>query len=348
MENNKREVVISKLKKLAIDLKNGTSYSVDYLLSPEVNETLSEKGIKIRKVFSPLLRLIYGFKTDYKLVIDSREEIKENDNGTIFVVNHRQSDDIVLGAKAIAESGYFVFGNKYLSFDTQNGLGLWAYGMILVDRDNELSRQSTYEKMKYVLKNKGNVIIYPEGYWNLDDNGLGSKKHGPDDHNSENWLMQDFNLGSIRLAQETGANIVPTVLHYDEFKGKKCYAKRGKALTISKDDNIIVKKDELKEIMQIMYYDLMEKYSSYTRAELEVNGKTLKEKWGELKKELVAACDIKKTEYRLDLDDEKSIGKAKVVNPVVTNEEVFEHLDKITYNKDNAFLLSKKLTGRRK
>ena len=130
MKNNGREVAIGKLKKLAIDIKNGTSYSVDYLLSPEVNETLSKKGIKIRKAFSPLLRLIYGFKTDYKLVIDSREEIKENDKGTIFVVNHRQSDDIVLGAKAIAESGYFVFGNKYLSLDTQNGLGLWAYGMM--------------------------------------------------------------------------------------------------------------------------------------------------------------------------------------------------------------------------
>ena len=44
-----------------------------------------------------------------------------------------------------------LFDNKYLVYDTTNGLGLWANGMILLDRSDKQSRQVTYDKMKYVL-----------------------------------------------------------------------------------------------------------------------------------------------------------------------------------------------------
>lgn len=62
------------------------------------------------------------------------------------------------------------------------------------------------------------AIIYPEGYWNLCDEGQRTKKCGADGRKSDNWIMQDFNLGIFRLAKETGCEIVPTVLHYDETK----------------------------------------------------------------------------------------------------------------------------------
>lgn len=342
MKQSKIEV----LKKLKNDIINGTSHCVDYLLSEETEKTISIKGIKIRKVFSPFLRMVYLTQTKYKLKKDDDcKKIKTN-KGKIFVLNHRQADDIVLGANAIGESGYIVFGNKDLALNTTNGLGLWAYGMILLDRDNPVSRKSTYEKMKYVIENGGNIIIYPEGYWNLNDNGKRDERHDADDHNSENWLIQDINVGAIRLAKETGSPIIPIILHYDEFKRKMCYSKKGTPLYVNSNDNIFEKKQELLEKMYLMYYELMEKYSSYDRKSLETNGKTLKEQWEILKQELIADCDIKKINYKLDLDDEKLIGKAKVVNPITTNEEVFEHLDNLNFNKNNVFLLNKKFTGR--
>ena len=165
---NKKELLID----LKNDIKNGTSHSVSYLLSNGVEDTLSKYGIKIRKIFAPLLRLIYKTQTDYKLVKESSPKKEQLEKGKVFVINHRQADDIVLGANAVGESGYVVFGNKYLALETTNGLGLWAYGMILLDRDDDINRNSTYEKMKYIIENGGNIIIYPEGYWNLDDNGL--------------------------------------------------------------------------------------------------------------------------------------------------------------------------------
>ena len=184
------------LKKIKKDILNWTSFSVAFLLSPELEQSLSAKGIKIRKIFAPLLRTVYLTQTKYKLVKSNKKHKIRTSKGKIFVVNHRQSDDIVLGANAIGESGYFVFGNKYLALDTTNGLGLWAYGMILHDRDNPEYRKQTYAKMKYVIEHGGNIIIYPEGYWNLDDNGLADERHKADDHNSENWLIQDLNIGA--------------------------------------------------------------------------------------------------------------------------------------------------------
>ena len=338
----KKDVLIQ----LKRDLKNGTSKSVSYLLNEEVEKTLSEKGITIRKVFAPLLRAVYLTQTKYKLIKEpSPKKIKCN-TGKIFAINHRQGDDIVLGANAVGESGYIVFGNKYLALDTTNGLGLWAYGMILLDREKPENRKNTYAKMKYVIEHGGNIIIYPEGYWNLSDDGLKDEKHNADDHNSENWLIQDINIGILRLAKETGCPIIPTILHYDETNGKKCYSKKGKEFYISKTDDIFSKKEELLEIMTTMYYKLMEKYSTYTRNELE-KIQPLKEQWEKLKSELISDCDIESTGYKLDLEDEKRIGKAKVTKSITTNEEAFEHLDNLIPNKENAFLLSKRLKGRR-
>lgn len=342
-------ITSEKLKTLRDDIKNGTSHSLNYLLSDDVQKTLSKNGIRIRKIFSPFMRFIYGFQSEYKFVLDSREKLSKSKLGKIFIVNHRQGDDMVFSAKAVGKSGYFVFGNPILACESlTNGFGLWSYGMIIVKRNDKKSRQSSIDKMKYVLENKGNIIIFPEGYWNLADDGQKDERHEADDHNSENWLIQDINIGVLRIAQELGCEIVPTILHYDEVKDMKCYAKRGKSFKISKNEDIFEKKQEILEYMYTTYYELMEKYSSYIREELESNGYSLKEQWELLKKKLISDCDIEKIGYKLDLKDEKKIGKAKVVNGVITNEDAFAHLENINYNVSNAYLLSKKLSGVKK
>ena len=91
----------------------------------------------------------------------------------------------------------------------------------------------------------------------------------------------------------------------------------------------------------------MEKYSFYLRQELEADGVSMRERWEALKKDLIADCDIPRVGYKLDLANEKLIGKAKVANPVTTNEEAFEHLDHLIPSKENAFLLQKRLSGRK-
>ena len=321
------------------DIAKGRSHCVSYLQKLDIEHTLSVRGIRTRKIFAPLLRLIYATQTKYRIIIDSRVELPRSGKGRIFVINHRQADDIVIGANAVAQSGYIVFGNPYLAFETTNGLGLWAYGMILLNRDTPESRKATYEKMKFVIEHGGNIIIYPEGYWNLDDNGQADACHGADGHHSENWLIQDINLGALRLARETGCEIVPTILHYDEHGKRRCYAARGNAFRVAEHDDLMQKKNELVEIMQTMKFRLMEKYSTYARHELESGGISLRAQWEVLKENLVKDCDIPRINYHLDLADEKRIGKAKVVHSVVTQEEAFAHLAHLIPCRENAFLL---------
>ena len=300
------------VKTIIDDLINGTSHSVKFLLENDIETTISKRGIKVRKLFAWLMRIIYLTQTEYKLIIDKREKLGRSKKGRIFAINHRQADDIVLGANAVGKSAYIVFGNKHLALETTNGLGLWLYGMILLNRDNRCSRKSAYDKMKYVITHGGNIIIYPEGYWNLKDNGQADEWHLADGHNSENWLIQDFNIGIFRLAQETGCEIVPTVLHYDETGKKRCYAYRGSGFSVCENDDVFQRKDELVSTMTNMYWHLMQKYSQYSRNELEME-KDLKRTWEELVEQLRRVCDIEKCGYRLDLDDEKRIGKANRV-----------------------------------
>lgn len=328
------------LEVLLSDLKNGTSHSVSFLCNEDVQATLSRKGIAVRRFFAPLLRLVYATQTKYKIVIDSREPLNLSRKGRIFAINHRQADDIVIGANVVNRSGYIVFGNPELVLETTNGLGLWAYGMILLYRYRKTSRKASYEKMKYVLQNGGNIIIYPEGYWNLDDDGSADEQHDADGHDSKTRLMQDINIGIIRLAKEIGCEIVPVVLHYDEYIGK-CFGRRGRPISVDKSDDLYDKKDELVDTMQTMLYELMEKYSHYDRDEIEKD-KKLSEQWSELKEMLRKECDIPRIGYRLDLSDEKKIGKAKVAHPVTLSTDVYEHLSVIEPNLRNAFLWSRK------
>lgn len=333
---------MSKLKAIMNDVKNGTANSLYYLLSNNIEDTISKKGIKIRKFFSPLLRMIYRFQSEYTFKLESREPLQKTKTGKIFVVNHRQSDDMVFSAITIGKSGYFVFGNPILACESsKNGFGLWAYGMILLKRNDKENRKSCYKKMKYILENGGNVIIFSEGYWNLDDDGKTDGIHQSDSHNSKTWLIQDLNIGAFRLAQELKTEIIPVTLHYDELYGKKCYGKRGKTFIIEPQDDVFKKKDEFLVEMYTMYYSMMEKYSNYTIEQLSKKGINLEKNWQELKKELINSCDIKKVNYHLDLLDEKRIGKAKVINPVITEEEVYQALDSVELTKNNASILTR-------
>ncbi|NLL01995.1 MAG: hypothetical protein GX265_03125, partial [Mollicutes bacterium] len=116
---------------------NDTSYGIKYLLSNDVKKTVSKKGIVIRKIIAPKLRKEFAADTKYKLIVDYSEELKKTKKGKIFIVNHRQSDDIVSGVNAIGESGFIVFGNKILVLESfRNGYGLWANGVIILDRDD--------------------------------------------------------------------------------------------------------------------------------------------------------------------------------------------------------------------
>lgn len=320
------------------DIKNQTSHSISYLLSHKVEDCLSVSGIYCRRMISPLLRKAYINHIHHKIIIDHRAPLAKSKKGRIFAVNHRQKDDIIIAMNVADVSAYTVFGGTHIALNTGNGLGLWAYGMIMIDRDLKHSRKSAYEKMKYVINHGGNIIIYPEGYWNLTDDGECDRYHGADRHNSDSWLVQDLNLGAFKLAQETGCEIVPVILHYDEVGKKVCYGYRGTPIKVTPNADIIESKNHFLSVMQTTYYNLIEKYSSYNRKELESAGKTVHQQHELVKNEILKEVEIKTTGYKMDMADEKRIGKARNKKHVVTAAEAFAHMKHIVPSVKNAFL----------
>lgn len=336
------KVLLNFAKKLGTDIKNRTSYSIDYLLSHRVEDCLSVGGIALRKAISPILRTAYRHHIDYKVIVDQSAPLKKSRKGRIFAVNHRQKEDIIASMLVADSSAYVVFGGMDIALDTFNGIGLWAYGMILIDRDNPHSRKSAYDKIKYVINHGGNVIIFPEGYWNIADDGEKDDVHGADGHNSDSWLVQDLNIGAFRLAQETECEIVPVILHYDETKGNICYGHRGQPFTVGKNDDVFQKKDRFLTIMHTEYYRLIEKYSSYNRRELEKCGQSMKQQNDAWIKHLLEVVEIPRTGYKMDLLNEKRIGKAKSKTHIVTPKEAFDHIRQITPTVENAFVFRNK------
>jgi 1-acyl-sn-glycerol-3-phosphate acyltransferase len=279
-----------KIKEFLNDIKNGTSYSIKDRY--EKDQTLTKNEIKFRKLISPLLRFGFKFTTSYQLIIDRKNKyIKYENIGNIYIVNHRQADDIVLAANAINTNAAILFGNKTLVYETTNGLGLDLNGVILLDRDDKDSRKNVMLDMEDKLLKGMNVVVYVEGYWNT----------------HPTILMQEHNIGAYKLAQKLNTSIIPVVLHYDEEGIKKCYARVLDKVSISKEEDVFKVKDETMDVMTKNLYELMEKYSAYKRSSLETVI-PLNERWENLIRNLAKACDIPRINYKLDLVNEELIG----------------------------------------
>ena len=329
------------LPQLLNDIKNSTSHSIAYLLSDNVADCLSASGIFLRKLGAPVLRKFYKKYIRHKIITDCAAPLPKNKNGHIFAINHQQKDDIIIAMHGAGAPGYVLFGGLDIALETGNGLGLWAYGTILIDRNSKTSRKSAYEKMKYVLQHGGNIFVYPEGYWNIADDGEMDEFHGADSHNSDSWLVQNLNMGIFRLSQETGCDIVPVILHYDDTSDTVCYTYRDDPFTVSPTDDVFERKDRFTTIMNTAYYNLIEKYSSYSRHRLEAGGLTLKQQNDLYIRQLLDETAIQHTGYKMDMASEKRIGKARTKQHVVTAREAFAHMKNIKPTVKNAFLFRK-------
>ena len=110
----------------------------------------------------------------------------------IIVVNHISYLDTLVIFPAIR--GYFrTLGKKEISKIPVIGL-IYKQMVILVDRDRHQSKAMSFRYMWRVLKNEGNIVIFPEGTFNETGNPL-----------------KDFYDGAFRLAINTKTPVLPLI-----------------------------------------------------------------------------------------------------------------------------------------
>jgi len=284
--------------------------NLEYLLSYEVDKVISQKSVFVRRKINPLLRSILKVLNPYKLHIIRQTELPKN-RPLIFTPNHGFKDDF-LNALIIANTHcYTLFGSLDQFYNTLGGQLANLFGVVMVNRDDPKSRETAIPKMIKAIEYGANALIFPEGCWNLTDAELAMKLYN----------------GFHKIAEATGALIVPIGVH---FEGKSCYAIRDEPFEIKglpPSEAKIILRDKLATLQ----YELIEKFSVFSRKEFEVGGLSLKEQW-------INEVIRRKKEVKYYIE-EKEITYPYKDSTITEFTEVFAHLDTIKLTKENAFLL---------
>lgn len=192
-------------------------------MSNNKNLTENEISIKLKKLIHPLLLTLSGTKVKYKLCglneIEDIESIKNTNRPIIYVCNHGTSFDIPTAFKIIKEHTLILLAKQRLGFEDEIFFNL--NGVIFVDRKDKIDTNLSKKAMIDSLKRKRNILMFPEGTWNMTDSNL----------------LLDMKWGVINVAKEANALIVPMALDYDR-DNMICKYKIGEAIDVINMNNI--------------------------------------------------------------------------------------------------------------
>lgn len=233
----------------------------------------------------------------------------------IFAATHTYSREDIAWAISLAGEQSYLLTNAWRELlYTSDGLALWASGIILVDRYDKANRRASIEKAKRVLELGGNVLMFPEGVWNM----------------SENQLVRKLYPGVHKIATLSGAPVIPisTMMYGDQF-----YVSKGSALYLSKlEQHDAIQK--LRDCLATLKWEIMERYGSSTREEL-LHGRKPADYWNEhiesyIARQVVYEREEESHAHFMDKDDIEQI-------------QAFNHLSTLIPCFENAFLFNKKL-----
>lgn len=178
-----------------------------YLLSNDPLDTVSKKGVEIRKKIRPLLLFLLKLSNKQKLTVEKCYFNADYEKRpVVYVCSHGFKDDCQNMLISAKPDGYLIFGNIDLFFNTFDGTIAWAYGSQLINRFDKASRQAMYGKMDRLFECGTGVIIFPEATWNM----------------SPNKPMLGLHWGFYDAAIKNNAVIVPILTHK---VGNRCYSR---------------------------------------------------------------------------------------------------------------------------
>ncbi len=216
-------------------------------------------GVQARKRIHWLITLI--LKIDQLL---SKEKIcvlyDNHTNRTsrplIFACTHIGGNDIQRAFQVIKRPSYLMLGDPGVLYKKLIFLGLKLNGVIPLETADKEDRSIAYERSLELLNRGGNLLIYPEGAWNVSPNAI---------------VMKTF-AGTVRIAQSTGAEIVPIGM---EQYGNTFYICIGQNHLIPRDDQASVDElnTRLRDCLASLKWDVMETQPIMRRKSMAYDGK---------------------------------------------------------------------------
>ena len=314
-------------------------------------EKLFEKGIseeEYQKRFEDFLKLYYEIREKdegkiwNRLTLEQRQKIHKiilwiykiknkiggftnevlNDKRTptdrpiIFAVTHVGKFDIEVVSEAIKDHYYLLSGDYEHIQGIIDAPFLSLNGVIYFNEKDKADRKLVSEKMKKHLKSGGNLMYFIEGTWNL----------------SPNLPMLPCYWGIIDIAKDSNAIIIPVAA---EQYGKHFKINIGENFDVLKyPENTNGKSaaiEDLRDIMATLKWEIWETEETLKHDSLQGN------EWEEYLEQRFSEWPGFNQEYVNGL-----IYKPK---GVVTAEEVYAPIKKLSPNKNNAFLFNKRNKG---
>lgn len=160
-----------------------------------IESNLKIKNLNVRKYIRPLLRGALRLqRTINKFDVEfiNFDKIKEN-RPIIFAVSHIGKWDFEIVNEFLKQSFVILASDFINMYGNIGGLFMNLNGVIFVDIDSKEDRKNSEIMMKRILNQGHNIMIFPEGTWNL----------------TKNKIILYPHLGAVSAAMETKAIIIP-------------------------------------------------------------------------------------------------------------------------------------------
>ncbi len=299
----RRQMSIDELAKYYAELRK-----YDYFRGKELN------GIKARQKIHFLVSFILGIdqlcSLERKKRVGEKKVLSKSDRPKIYACTHIGGNDVQRAFQIIKDPAWLMFGNPGIVYKKVIYQGLKMNGVLPLETFDKVDRKIVYNRALEVLAKGGNLLIYPEGAWNV----------------SPNELIMKLFVGTVRIAQESGAEIIPLAL--EQYK-KTFYYQLGEGYTIPKDSkkSIYELRDELREKLATLKWNILLTQEMLQRENIP------EEYLEEFQAEIIGRCNYG---YGFSLEDalrEKFYDKT-----IASEEEVFAFLKNLDIQAKNAFL----------
>ena len=241
MENNIEKLLNKRLKDIEkLPLKEKRDYYEklrDYCISLGGKKSSISFGQRFINKYNPKIR---------KFDIEVRGDNNLTNDGSVIVVNHSNSHDIINMYEVL--TGLGKSSSILLTSEGLNPLVLALFknakATVINRFDKDKSAMGVYELANRVLNNNIGVV-FGEGTWNL--------------HPIK--PMHNIKIGAAKVAAITKSPIIPVIMEYVEKNElcekeselyKKCIIEFGEPVIITEEDSLIEQNERIQRIMEKM------------------------------------------------------------------------------------------------
>lgn len=270
-------------------------------------------GIKWRKRVHSLVLGLIGLscalsKQTLTIIGDRRSR---TGRPVIYACTHIGRYDIEMAFRIIRDPIWLFMGDPGKVYKDLDGLILWLNGVIFTDTAYAEDRHIGEETCVKALEQGGNLLIYPEGAWNI----------------IENQVVMPLFTGTAEIAIRTGAEIVPIAI---EQYGKHYYANVGENISpagynLSQKQKLT---DNLRDTLCTLKWEIWEQFPVASRANLPENA---------AERFLSEIMSQSENGYTVD-----EIIRTRFHRKETSPEEAFAHLKRLVPCRGNAFLFRRK------